>query len=251
MRILVVDNNVELCRLLREYFATQEDLTMVGEAHDGEQALALIGELAPDVVILDITMPHLDGIGVLERLDSLSLARRPRIIVLTAFGRDDLIARFTELGVDYFMLKPFSLQVLTDRIRQFTQPRVAIGQEAAAVHGGAPGNLEAAITRILHKLGVPPHYKGFAYIREAVMMCAATGYLSGTLTKELYPALAHKYNTTPGGVEAAIRNAIVAAWENGNRDGIKELCSQLGGERVPTNSLFIAKLAEEAHALHR
>jgi two-component system response regulator (stage 0 sporulation protein A) len=104
MRILVVDNNVELCRILREYFATQEDLTMVGEAHDGEQALALIGELAPDVVILDITMPHLDGIGVLERLDSLSLARRPRIIVLTAFGRDDLIARFTELGVDYFML---------------------------------------------------------------------------------------------------------------------------------------------------
>ncbi len=250
MRILVVDNNVELCQILREFFDTQEDLTMVGEAHDGEQALALIPELEPDVVILDITMPHLDGIGVLERLDSLGLKRRPRIIVLTAFGRDDLIARFTELGVDYFMLKPFSLHVLADRIRQFASARVALGQaEAAAVQTSGSSSLEGTITRILHKLGVPPHYKGFSYLREAVLMCAATGYLSGALTKELYPTLARKFATTPGGVEAAIRNAIIAAWENGNRAAIKELCSQHGGERVPTNSLFIAKLAEEVHAV--
>ena len=252
MRILVVDNNVELCQILREFFGTQQDLTMVGEAHDGEQALALIAELEPDVIILDITMPHLDGIGVLERLDSLGLKRRPRIIVLTAFGRDVLIARFTELGVDYFMLTPFSLQVLADRVRQFAQVRVSLGHaETAAVQTGGSNSTEGAVTRILHRLGVPPHYKGFSYLREAVMMCASTGYLSGALTKELYPALAHKYSTTPGGVEAAIRNAIIAAWESGNRDAIKELCGQHSGDRVPTNSLIIAKLAEEAHALQR
>jgi len=250
MRILVVDNNVELCQILREYFSTQEDLNMVGEAYDGEQALALIAELEPDVVVLDITMPHLDGIGVLERLDALGLKRRPRIIVLTAFGRDDLVARLTELGVDYFMLKPFSLNVLADRIRQFAQLRVPNGQaEAAAAQASSTTSLERAVTMLLHRLGVPPHYKGFSYLREAVLMCAATGYVSGALTKELYPALAKKNATTPGGVEAAIRNAIIAAWENGNREGIKELCGSRQSERVPTNSLFIAKLAEEAHAL--
>ena len=134
-----------------------------GEAHDGEQALH-DQELEPDVVILDVTMPHLDGIGVLERLDSLGLKRRPRIIVLTAFGRDDLIARFTELGVDYFMLKPFSLEVLADRVRQFTQARITIGQAetaAVSVHANSGVNINAHLTRLLHKLGVPPHYKGF------------------------------------------------------------------------------------------
>ena len=225
MRILVVDNNVELCQILREFFNSQEDLTVVGEAHDGEQALRLIQELEPDVVILDVTMPHLDGIGVLERLDSLGLKQRPRIIVLTAFGRDDLIARFTELGVDYFMLKPFSLEVLADRVRQFTQTRITLGQaETAAVQVSSSVNVNASVTRLLHKLGVPPHYKGFSYLRDAVLMCADEGYLGGALTKELYPALAEKYATTPGGVEAAIRNAIIAAWETGNREAIVEVC---------------------------
>lgn len=250
MRILVVDNNVELCQILREFFNSQEDLSVVGEAHDGEQALRMIQELEPDVVILDVTMPHLDGIGVLERLDSLGLKRRPRIIVLTAFGRDDLIARFTELGVDYFMLKPFSLEVLADRVRQFTQARITIGQAetaAVSVHANSGVNINAHLTRLLHKLGVPPHYKGFSYLRDAVLMCADEGYLGGGLTKELYPALAEKYATTPGGVEAAIRNAIVAAWETGNRDAIIELCGPHAAERVPTNSLFIAKLTEEIH----
>lgn len=252
MRILVVDNNVELCQILREFFNAQDDLEVVGEAYDGEQALALIAELEPDVVILDVTMPHLDGIGVLERLDSLELSRRPRIIVLTAFGRDDLIARFTELGVDYFMLKPFNIKVLADRVRQFSRCTVPIGHiETAAVQASPVGSAESTTTRILHKLGVPPHYKGFAYLREAVLMCASSGYLSGALTKELYPALAERYSTTPGGVEAAIRNAIIAAWENGNQEAIKELCGHHNGDRVPTNSLVIAKLAEEVHALHR
>lgn len=252
MRILVVDNNVELCQILREFFNSQEDLTVVGEAHDGEQALRLIQELEPDVVILDVTMPHLDGIGVLERLDSLGLKQRPRIIVLTAFGRDDLIARFTELGVDYFMLKPFSLEVLADRVRQFTQTRITLGQaETAAVQVSSSVNVNASVTRLLHKLGVPPHYKGFSYLRDAVLMCADEGYLGGALTKELYPALAEKYATTPGGVEAAIRNAIIAAWETGNREAIVEVCGQHAAERVPTNSLFIAKLTEEVYVAQK
>ncbi len=264
MKILIVDNNLELCQVLSEFFGTQPDLQVVGEAHDGEQALKKIQELEPDLVILDITMPHLDGLGVLERLYHLKLKVRPRIIVLTAFGRDDLISRLTELGVDYFILKPFNLEVLAERVRQFSQEgngcvqveetafrpnhlRVVDSYKAGGEGVHKRNVKEHLVTKILHELGVPPHFKGFTYLREAVLFYLSDGYVGGALTKELYPSLASKHNTTSGGVEAAIRNAVVAAWEHGNRDYIKKLCGAHRANRVPTNSLIIAKLAEEVN----
>lgn len=247
MRILIVDNNVELCQVLREFFDAQEDLTVVGEAHDGERALVLIEDLEPDVVLLDITMPYLDGLGVLERIDTLKISKRPRIIVLTAFGKDDLISRMTELGVDYFILKPFQLQVLADRVRQFSCCTEMVEGTRSKASPINKTNTELTITKLLHKMGVPPHYKGFAYLRESVLMCVDQGYMGGGLTKEMYPALAQKYATTAGGVEAAIRNAVIAAWENGNTEYIRELCGPHWADRIPTNSLIIAKLVEEVH----
>ncbi|MFY9202749.1 MAG: response regulator, partial [Limnochordia bacterium] len=126
-RILVVDNNVELCSILAEFFDNQTDMETAGVAYDGEEALVKLTELQPDVMILDITMPHLDGIGVLERMAEMQLSNRPRIIVLTAFSRDELLSRLTELGVDYFIVKPFNLSMLADRIREFAQERTDTG----------------------------------------------------------------------------------------------------------------------------
>ncbi|HHY09110.1 MAG TPA: sporulation transcription factor Spo0A [Firmicutes bacterium] len=245
MRILIVDNNVELCQVLEEYLSDQQDLEVAGVAYDGEEALAQIETLKPDVVLLDITMPYLDGIGVLEKLNSLELKKRPKVIVITAFGRDALISRLTTLGADFFILKPFRLEMLAERIRQFSSDSEVIGglQSAAAAE---PVSSEYKVTKLLHQMGVPPHYKGFSYLREAVLMCVEDGYLGGALTKEMYPALAEKYKTTSGGVEAAIRNAVIAAWENGNTAYIKELCHPHCEARVPTNSLIIAKIAEES-----
>ncbi len=265
MRVLVVDNNVELCRVLTEFFDSQPDMESVGEAYDGEQALTKIKTLSPDVVILDITMPHLDGVGVVERLNSMKLDTKPRIIVLTAFGKDDLITRLTRLGVDYFVIKPFNLTMLADRVRQFTKNFISTGERSAGNHEQSfdstplvnqdrsdsllPGknNREQRVVKLLHEMGIPPHFKGFTYLRDAVILCENDGYVGGVLTKELYPALATKYKTTVGGVEAAIRNAVIAAWDNGNTDFIRQLCGTHRGNRVPTNSLIIAKLAEEPH----
>lgn len=253
LRILVVDNNVELCSILSEFFDSQPDMETAGIAYDGEEALTKLVDLKPDIMILDITMPHLDGIGVLERMENMQLDPRPHIIVLTAFSRDELITRLTELGVDYFIVKPFNLAMLAERIRQFTN-EVESGK---GEHERKPKDLskyhkynskesnEKRIVKILHEMGVPPHFKGFTYLREAVIMCQTRGYVGGALTKEIYPALAEKYNATIGGVEAAIRNAVVAAWENGNPEYIVSMCGSHRGDRVPTNSLIIAKLAEE------
>ena len=260
IRVLIADNNVELCETLEEYLNALPDMEVVGCAYDGEETLARIEELSPDVVLLDITMPRLDGLAVMERLRSTewgvdgqppgSRPARPAIIVLTAFGREDVIQRFTELGAQYFIVKPFDLELLAQRIRQFGTHQESAAHEDADLGPvrvtRSPAQVEAAVTALLHHLGVPAHFKGYSYLRDAVLMVVQENrMLGGSLTKELYPRLAEKYGTTPGGVEAAIRNAILAAWEHGNREALVQLTGGASRrERFPTNSLLIAKLAD-------
>lgn len=189
MRILVVDNNVELCSILAEFFDSQPDMETVGVAYDGEEALVKLTELRPDVMILDITMPHLDGIGVLERMETMDLDPRPRIIVLTAFSRDELLSRLTELGVDYFIVKPFSLALLAERIREFTQEGPETGREIShqdhgKYHRPVRELPEKRIVKLLHEMGIPPHFKGFTYLRDAVLMCQSRGYVGEPLPKK-------------------------------------------------------------------
>lgn len=248
MHILVVDNNVELCRALQDYFETQDDIDVVGVAYDGEEALEKIERLQPDVILLDITMPYLDGLGVMERLGSPKIEKKPKVVAMTAFSTDTLLTRLMSLGVDYFVVKPFRLEILAQRLREFTQDgkgmKVLEAASTLDVHLG----IEQRVTKLLHAMGVPPHYKGFSYLKEAVLMCTDDGYISGALTKDIYPKLATKYHSSPSGVEAAIRNAVVAAWEHGNTDYIRELCQPYCGERMPTNALIIAKIAEKTKA---
>ncbi|NMB24554.1 MAG: sporulation transcription factor Spo0A [Firmicutes bacterium] len=255
LKILIADNNVGLCETLETFLDRQESMEVVGVAYDGEEALVLIEQKQPDVVLLDITMPHLDGLGVMERLAELELEPRPRIIVLTAFGREEIIRRFTDLGADYFVVKPFDLNVLADRIRQFAgdaseAPVTRIADTETSSNPrlvARPGaNKEAMVTELLHRIGIPAHFKGYNYLRDAVLtVMEEEGLLGGSLTKELYPRLADKYKTTPGGVEAAIRNAVITAWDHGNRPYLEELTGRISRGRFPTNSLIIAKLADQ------
>lgn len=247
MDILVVDNNLELCHQLVLFFNNQPDLNVVGEAHDGEEALLKIEELMPDLVILDLTMPHLDGLGVLERLRGLNLPKRPRIIVLTAFGKDELLTRLTHLGVDYFIVKPFNIHVLAERVRQFANTEEIDGASprTKSMKIAPRDTLEQRVARELKKMGLSVHLKGYTYLREAVVLYLANGSIAGGLTKIVYPGLASRYQSTVSGVEAAIRNAVLAAWENGNSEYISEFVGAYQADKVPTNSVIIAKLAEE------
>lgn len=249
IRVLVADNNIELCRTIEEFLNGQGDIEVAALAHDGQEALEKLEEVLPDVMILDITMPNLDGMAVLERMGSLELDPAPKVIVLTAMGREDIIKRFTELGADYFIIKPFDLELLAERIRQFIQTSGGpVAQDGKAKYGPRRQS-EASIdvTQLLHQMGVPPNFKGYNYLRDAVLMVLRDPQLlGGALTKRLYPQLAEKYASTPGGVEAAIRNAVLACYERGNRDFIHELCGAGRGSRrgCPTNSMVIAKLAD-------
>lgn len=249
INVLIADNNIDLCHTIQEFLDSQGDIEVVGQAHDGLEALEKLVQLEPHVIILDITMPNLDGMGVLERIPGLQLERLPRVIVLTALDREDVIQRFSELGADYYMVKPFNLELLAERIRQFSRGasfKSSVSSKPIAEKTSFTENSQG-VTELLHEMGVPPNFKGYNYLRDAVLLALRDPHLlGGSLTKKLYPQIAEKYESTPGGVEAAIRNAVLAGCERGNQEFIQQLCGSFRGSRKnwPTNSIVIAKLAD-------
>jgi two-component system response regulator (stage 0 sporulation protein A) len=241
IRVLVADDNREFCELLGQYIQNQADFRLVGAAQNGRQVMEMLQAEVPDVIILDIIMPHLDGLGVLEQINALGLEHRPKVIMLTAFGQESIAQRVVDLGADYYILKPFDLNVLAKRIRQI----VKVGGARAAAHEGR--SLDIEVTGVLHEIGIPAHIKGYLYLREAIILVVQRVELLGGVTKELYPSIAKKFATTPSRVERAIRHAIEVAWSRGN----VELIHKLFGHTVnsdrgkPTNSEFIAMVADK------
>ncbi|HHW11235.1 MAG TPA: sporulation transcription factor Spo0A [Firmicutes bacterium] len=256
IRILIADNNPDLCQTLLEFFEQQSDMTVVAVATDGEATMEALENIPVDVVILDVAMPRLDGMAVLERLRELELPVKPRVIVLSALGNENIMHRLTSLGADYYIVKPIDLAVLAQRIRQFgrlpdDKPTASEVRPPAAAPSAAVKNtewLDLRISELLHKIGVPPHMKGYLYLREAVRMVLDDDrLLAGGLTKRLYPMVAEKYQSSAGGVEAAIRNVLTAWWERGDRQFQDIKGNGFSGpkwNKIPTNSAMIAELAD-------
>ena len=255
--VLIADDNKEFCSILNDYLLNQKDIVVTGIAKDGREALELIQQKQPDLVVLDIIMPHLDGLGVLEKLNGMDLDKMPRVIVLSAVGQDKITQQAITLGADYYVVKPFDMDIFTKRIREMfntqdveTKRRSVstqvVEREAAATSRG-PIDLETEITSIIHEIGVPAHIKGYMYLREAITMVVNDMELLSAVTKELYPSIAKKYNTTASRVERAIRHAIEVAWGRGQVDAINKLFGYtIHNEKgKPTNSEFIAIIADK------
>ena len=256
IEVLIADDNIDFCNILNEYLSTQEDVEVVGIAKDGLEALNLIAVKKPDVLILDIIMPHLDGLGVLEKLQLTSLEERPKVIILSAVGQDKIAKRAIDLGADYYVLKPFDFETFMRRIRQISgMSSDTLGQntQRQSVQSEFISNensnysLEAKITNIIHEIGIPPHIKGYLYLREAITMVIGNVELLSAITKELYPNIADKFNTTPSRVERAIRHAIEVAWSRGEVETINNLFGYTLNtpKGKPTNSEFIAMVADK------
>lgn len=250
--VLIADDNKDFCNILKEYLSTQDDVDVVGVAKDGNEALDLVSKHNPDVLVLDIIMPHLDGLGVLEKLNTMNLEKFPKIIVLSAVGQDKITQRAINLGADYYVVKPFNFEVFMKRIRQLTGAAPAIVERRHRLESnrGLVNNnqsIEAKITNIIHEIGVPAHIKGYLYLREAIGMVIENIELLSAVTKELYPNIAKKYNTTPSRVERAIRHAIEVAWSRGKVDTINNLFGYTvhTDKGKPTNSEFIAMVADK------
>ncbi|MFW6266753.1 MAG: sporulation transcription factor Spo0A [Halanaerobium sp.] len=247
--ILIVDDNREFCQLLAEFFAENEDFKVVGMLYDGEQALDYLkNNKNPDVLILDLIMPHLDGIGVLEELKSEQLIDEMKIVTLTAMGHDKIMKTVLDLGVHYYIMKPFDLDKLMQRIEQLMEEDNGAADDIM-VQGSKleveNGNFKALITEIIQELGIPAHIKGYRYVRKAVELVIKDMDLLGAVTKELYPQIAEEFDSTPSRVERAIRHAIDVVWQRGNQEALEKHFKNNINENVkPTNSQFIARLAD-------
>ena len=259
IKIIVADDNRNLCQMLQNFLQGQEDLVVVGVANNGLEAWELIQTQEPDLIILDLVMPNLDGLGVLERINARTTMSRPKIIMLTAFGQESLTHQAMILGVDYFILKPFDLEVLSKRIRSLSQDQPSSAQTQFSTSTpivttvGNGLNLCVEVTTMMHQIGIPAHVKGYQYIRDAILMVVEDVSLLGAVTKELYPSIAKKFDTAPSRVERGIRHAIELAWERGHTDTLKRIFGySMNIERQkPTNSEFIALLADKLRVMSK
>lgn len=241
IRILMIDDNVNLIEMVREYFKDHNKIELTIESHDGEDGLNKILNSAGnyDVILLDLIMPVKDGLYVLEELKKRGIEKN--IIVETSYNEPKIIRKVSEYGVNYYVLKPFNLSDLEDKIIS-----VFDTQESKTINL-YHSNLQISITKMLHELGMPSHIKGYQYIREGITMIYNDPNIIGGITKELYPELASKFDTTVSRVERAIRHAIEVSWNRGNWDYMEELFGHSVDidKAKPTNSEFIVTVADK------
>lgn len=240
-KILVVDDNLSLIHMVREFAKNSNKMEVTYEAHDGEEGLNVLKSHLDDIdlVLLDLIMPNKDGLYFLEQLEKENI--RANIIVVTSFNADEMIRRVSTYNIKYFLLKPFDLQDLEQRVLEATN-QVEIKKGNAHEQ-----DLRISVTKLLHELGVPSHIKGYQYIREGILLLYDNPDIVGGITKELYPDIASKFNTSVSRVERAIRHAIEVSWNRGNL----ELMEEIFGHSVdydkakPTNSEFIVTVADK------
>ena len=247
IKLLMVDDNVNLVKMVSEYFKNKDNISLEFVAHDGKEGIELIEEKQNefDVLLLDLIMPKKDGLYVLEEMKKRGINKN--VIVETSYNTQEVIKQVSDYNVSYFILKPFELDDLENRIMGISK-RKNDTKTLDFYHN----NLQVSITKILHELGIPSHIKGYQYIREGVSIIFERPETIGGITKELYPELASKFDTTVSRVERAIRHAIEVSWNRGDW----ELMEEIFGHSVdidkakPTNSEFIVTVADKLRLEH-
>ncbi|MCL2342948.1 MAG: sporulation transcription factor Spo0A [Firmicutes bacterium] len=247
--VLLVDASDDFRSLMSGLLTAEGDIEVVGTAGDGLSALEEIKKKEPDVVLLDLVLPRLDGLGLLRLLSELPERERPGVIVVSSFVSDKVMKDCSELGAYYFLTKPCDTEAVIGHIRGCLGEKQSVPEAAPGPTGRprrTPQNLESVVTDILHEVGVPAHIKGYQYLREAILMVIGNMDTINSVTKVLYPGVAKKYATTPSRVERAIRHAIEVAWDRGDIEVLQRFfgytVSNIKGK--PTNSEFIAMIAD-------
>ena len=252
LNVAIADDNQMTLELLGDLVSSDSELQVIGTAKDGEEAYHLIKEKEPDVVLLDIVMPKLDGLGVLDRIRSDgNIKNRPTFLMISAVGNECITEDALAKGADYYIMKPFDYAQILDRIKSVRNRRNMkdVHQSVTMENDRSytPQSLEEDVTEMIHEVGVPAHIKGYQYLREAIIMSVNNMDMLNSITKVLYPGIAKKYQTTPSRVERAIRHAIEVAWSRGKMDTLDELFGYTisNGKGKPTNSEFIALITDK------
>lgn len=262
IKVLIADDSIDFAVILKENLELNEHIEVVGIARDGVETVQMTKELQPDILILDIIMPNLDGIGTVEQLNSENI--NVKIIMLSAIlscaKQEKLTSVLMELGVDYLMAKPFSVDSLTSRIFQLVDIQQIsnntnlhsksnsyfFNTNVDSIETTKEDNFESKITNIMHTIGIPVRLKGYQYIREAILLSIESEDNLSKITKNIYPEVAKKFNSTPSRVERAIRHALEISWQNkGGASNVLFGNSAMFNEKRPTNSEFIASITDK------
>lgn len=263
VNVVIVDDNPMILNTLDEVISSEAGLSVIGRADNGKDAIDMIKDTQPDVVLLDLVMPQMNGITVVENIKKkTSMLKNPAFIILSAVGGEQMTEEAFQAGANYFLMKPFDKDILVNKIRRIGKrpvrpvpgkvleaPLKAATPEEAAMNREEymKEHLETDITKMLHELGIPAHIKGYQYLRDAISMVVRDREMMEAVTKILYPEIAKKNYTSSSRVERAIRHAIEVAWGRGSLEVIDELFGYTisTGKGKPTNSEFIALIADK------
>ena len=251
INVAIADDNERILDLLGEIISNDKELTLVGKANNGEDMYELIRQKQPDVVLLDLIMPKMDGLSVMDLVnEDKEIKKHPDFIVVTAVGQERITEDAFKKGANYYIMKPFNNDMVLNRIKhanhiirhemkQMTPQETTLSRQPEV-------NLETRVTDMIHEIGIPAHIKGYHYLRDAIIMAVEDMDVLNAITKVLYPTVAKMHQTTASRVERAIRHAIEVAWSRGKMDTLDDLFGYTvsNGKGKPTNSEFIALIAD-------
>lgn len=252
--VAVVDDNEKIVETICNELERDEEINIVGKAKNGEEAFDIIKKTNPDVVVLDLIMPKMDGLSLMNKIHKDgSIIKLPFFIITSAISNETVIQDAFGYGAGYYMLKPFETEMIVERVKtaKSYNKRLPDNKKFVAAYEDKKKfmdrNIESDVTNIIHDVGVPAHIKGYQYLREAIMVVVQDIDVINQITKQLYPAIAERYGTTPSRVERAIRHAIEVAWARGKNEAVENIFGYTisASKGKPTNSEFIAMIADK------
>lgn len=240
--VFLLQDTKEMNDMLEQLFIQDGEFQVVGSSTDGISAISVIAEKKPRFVLTELVLSGYDGMSVISKVRSLGL--NVKIIVLSALNREEVVLKASKVGADYFMAKPINFIALKERMKEINEDKLPMVSVEPNFHNVS---MEEKISKIFINVGIPPHIKGYAFLREGVKMAIANPEIINSITKKLYPSIGEKYQTTASKVERAIRHAIEVAWNRGRIDNINNILgvrAYIGAEK-PTNGEFIALVADK------
>ncbi len=250
IRVAIADDNERILELLGDIVSNDKELELVGKANNGEDVCTIIKDKEPDVVLLDLIMPKMDGLSVMDNINrDKTLKKRPAFIIVTAVGQERITEDAFQKGAHYYVMKPFHNDVILNYIKSINRSisKMPISIKESPDSREIPQvALESRVTDMIHEIGIPAHIKGYHYLRDSIIMAVEDMDVLNAVTKVLYPTVAKRHQTTSSRVERAIRHAIEVAWSRGKLDTLDSLFGYTvsHGKGKPTNSEFIALIAD-------
>ena len=252
LNVAIADDNDRILELLGEIVSSDKELTLVGKANNGEEMYQIIKNKEPDVVLLDLIMPKMDGLSVMERVnEDKTLKKSPNFIIITAVGQERITEDAFKKGASYYIMKPFHNETVLNRIKHIQNEVQNLQKEKIKTIDYTGGmkeiSLENRVTDMIHEIGIPAHIKGYHFLREAVKLAVTDPEIISSITKRLYPTIAEKFATSPSKVERGMRHAIEVAWNRGKIENINNLFGLqiYGANEKPTNGELIALIADK------